>query len=101
MNIKISGWLYIQPDKLDKQGFRPAFISGDSSSYWIENGYIPVCQHTIDVDAPEIDIVGGQVQCLLAQREKLSKEYEKAASKIDDALAQLKCLTFDAKGVAA
>lgn len=101
MKIQISGWLYVQPDKYTEKGYRDIFVSGDSNEYWIQNGYIPVCQHTIDVDAPEIDIVAGQVQCLLAQREKLTKEFESATTKIDDALAKLKCLTFDDKGVAA
>jgi hypothetical protein len=101
MKIEISGWLYVQPDKYDEKGYRVIFAAGDSTAYWVESGYIPVCQHTIDVDAPEIDIVGGQIQCLLAQREKLTKEYENATSRIDDTLAKLKCLTFDSKGVAA
>ena len=62
---------------------------------------MPLCPHTIEVDAPDVDIVEGQVQCLLAKRDRLTKEFEHATSKIDDALAQLKCLTFDASGVAA
>jgi hypothetical protein len=101
MKIVIEGWLYVQPDQFVPQGYRTIFSMGDSVDYWVQNGYIPVCKHVIEVDAPEIDTVAGQVQCLLAQREKLTKDYEGATLQIDDALSKLQCLTFDSQGVAA
>lgn len=100
MNIKISGWLYAQPNEYNPASPRISFWEGSGTKFWIEQGYIPLCEHTIEVDAPDVDVVSGQVQCLLAKRAEIVKEFEKATAKIDDALAQLKCLTFDAGGVA-
>jgi hypothetical protein len=100
MKIHIEGWLYAQHDKYHPDEPRLCFFMGTSTSYWIESGYVPICQHVIEVDTPDFDIIGGQVQCLLAKREKLTKEYEAETGKIDDAIAQLKCLTFNDKGVA-
>jgi hypothetical protein len=101
MKIVLSGWLYAEPNRYEPATPRLTFIQGSNTDYWIEQGLIPLCEHVIDVDAPEIDLVEGQVQCLLAKRKKLTAEYEAEATRIDDALAQLKCLTFDEKGIAA
>lgn len=100
MKIKISGWLYAQPNEHSPANPRISFWDGEETKFWISQGYIPLCEHIIEVDAPDVDIISGQVQCLIAKRDKLTEEYTKAAEKIDDALAQLKCLTFDASGVA-
>ena len=101
VKIKVKGNLYLKPGQYSGDPDQFMFFMGDSVDYWIENGYVPICEHTIEVDAPEIDVVAGQVQCLLAKREKLTAEYTAAAARIDDTLAKLKCLTFDASsGVA-
>jgi hypothetical protein len=100
VKIRVEGWLYAQPNKYHPDEPRLCFLNGDSTQYWIENGYVPLCKHTIDVEAPNVDIVAGQVQCLLAKREKLTQEYKAETNKIDDAIAQLKCLTFDSNGEA-
>jgi hypothetical protein len=101
MQIKIEGWLYAQPNVYNPANPKINFWEGKETKFWVSEGYVPLCQHTIEVDAPDVDIVAGQVQCLLAKREKLVKEFETSAAKIDDALSKLKCLTFDASGVAA
>lgn len=100
MKIKLEGWLYAQPNEFNPASPRISFWDGKETKYWAANGYVPLCEHTIEVDAPDVDVVAGQVQCLLAKRAEIVKEFEKATAKIDDALAQLKCLTFDAGGVA-
>jgi len=101
MKIVIRGWLYAQPNIFNPDEPQISFWSGTETKFWVSEGYVPLCQHTIEVDAPDVDIVEGQVQCLLAKRDKLVKEFEASAAKIDDALSKLKCLTFDASGVAA
>lgn len=100
MKISISGWLYARPNEYDPANPQIRFWDGAETKYWVEQGYVPLCAHTIDVDAPDIDIVSGQIQCLLAKRDALVKEFNQATSKIDGALAQLKCLTFDSAGIA-
>jgi len=101
MKIKIEGWLYAHPNVFNPANPKIYFWEGKETKFWVSEGYVPLCQHTIEVDAPDVDIVAGQVQCLLAKRNKLVKEFEASAAKIDDALSKLKCLTFDASGVAA
>lgn len=101
MKITVKGNLYVKPSQYDGDPAQFMFFMCDSKDYWIESGYVPICEHIIEVDAPEVDIVAGQIQCLLAKRNKLTGEYTKATAKIDDTLAQLKCLTFDDSGVAA
>ncbi|MBB3004425.1 hypothetical protein FHX57_006807 [Paraburkholderia tropica] len=101
MKIKIEGWLYAKPNEWNVSNPKIQFWEGADTKYWVAEGYIPLCAHTIEAESPEVDIVAGQVQCLLVKREKLTKEYEASTTKIDDALAKLKCLTFDEKGVAA
>lgn len=98
MKIKIAGWLYAQASRSDGLAFY--FFNGSSTNFWISQGYIPLCEHTIEADAPDVDVVEGQVQCLIAKKEALKKEFERESSKIDDALSRLKCLTFDKNGVA-
>lgn len=99
MKIKIEGWLYAQHNEHNPANPRISFWDGKETKFWIQQGYIPLCAHTIELDAPDVDIVSGQVQCLIAKRDALAKEFTQATSKIDDALAQLKCLTFDESGV--
>lgn len=101
MKIKIDGWLYVQPNQYNPANPSISFWAGKETKFWVEEGYVPICAHTIEVDAPDVDIIGGQVQCLLAKRKQLAKDYETSTRKIDDAISKLKCLTFDSKGVAA
>lgn len=100
MKIKIEGWLYMQPNKYNPALPKINFWEGKETKFWVSEGYVPLCEYTIDVDTPEVDIIAGQVQCLIAKREKLTKDYNESARQIDDTLAKLKCLTFDSKGVA-
>ena len=94
MNIKIAGWLYMQPNEYSPANPKISFWDGKETKFWIAQGYIPLCEHTIEVDTPDVDIVAGQVQCLVARKEKLTEDFQKATVKIDDALAQLRCLEF-------
>jgi hypothetical protein len=99
MKIKIEGWLYAQHNEYNPAAPRISFWEGKETKFWVSQGYIPVCEHTIEVESADVDIIGGQVQCLIAKRDKLTEEFTAATSRIDDALAQLKCLTFDSSGV--
>jgi hypothetical protein len=101
MNIKLEGWLYAQPNEFSPANPKISFWEGKETKFWVSQGYVPLCEYTIEVEAPDVDIVSGQVQCLLAKRQKMTEEFTKAAARIDDALAQLKCLTFNDKGVVA
>lgn len=100
MKIKISGWLYAQPNEFSCSTPRITFWEGAETKYWAAHGYVPLCQHTIEADAPDVDVIAGQVQCLLAKREQLVKDFEKATTKIDDAIANLRCLEFNPSEVA-
>ena len=91
----------MQPNEFNPANPKISFWDGKETGFWVGQGYIPLCEYTIEAETPEVDVIAGQVQCLMVKRDKLVKEFERATGKIDDALAQLKCLTFDAKGVAA
>jgi hypothetical protein len=95
MKIKLEGWLYAQPNEYSPANPRISFWDGKETKYWAANGYVPLCAHTIEVEAPDVDVIAGQVQCLLAKREEIVKEFEKATAKIDDAIANLRCLEFN------
>lgn len=96
MQIKLDGWLYAKPNEYDSAHPQIKFWEGKDTAFWIGQGYVPICEHTIEADAPEINIVDGQVKCLLARKSQLTKDFETAIGKVDDALKQLQCLTFDA-----
>ena len=100
MKIKLEGWLYMKPDEYSPANPKISFWDGKETNYWVTQGYIPLCEHTIEVETPEVDVIAGQVNSLIAKKEKLTAEFSKTVAKIDDALAQLKCLTFDPSGVA-
>lgn len=96
MQIKLEGWLYAQLNEYSPANPNISFWNGKDTKFWVSQGYVPLCEHTIEVDAPEVNIVEGQVQCLMTKKAQLTKDYERDVAKVDDALAQLKCLTFDA-----
>jgi hypothetical protein len=100
MKIALTGWLYAQPNEYNPANPKISFWDGKETRFWVSQGYIPLCEYTIEVEAPDVDVVGGQVQCLIARREKLTEEFTKSVAKIDDAIANLRCLTFNPTEVA-
>lgn len=100
MKVKLVGMIYAQTNEQNPANPRLCFWEGKNTEFWVGQGYIPVCEHIIEIDAPDVDIVAGQVQCLITKRDEITKKFQAETAKIDDALAQLKCLTFDAGGVA-
>lgn len=95
MKIVQEGWLYAMFREYDPHNPEIRFWDGTETKYWVAQGYIPICPYTINIEAPDVDIIEGQIQCLLAKKETMEEKHQKEVKKIDDALATLKCLTFD------
>jgi hypothetical protein len=96
--MKLNGYIWLQPSEYADNGFTPMFWANDAgtSSYLKGEGYLPVCPHTIEFEFPEgFDYVGKQVECLVTKKEALTAEYEAAVGKIDSAIKNLQCLTFN------
>lgn len=103
--MEIKGYVYV---KINQYTAQPEYQfwngvekDGSPSKYWIKDGYVPVQAHTITFEPiDQASLIEGQVMCLMKKREELESKFNAEVRKIDDTLAQLKCLTFDASGVA-
>lgn len=100
--MEIKGWVYVKPGTEPWEHGQPKYTfwevcadDGGPSKYWIEDGYTPVCPHTITFEPiDQKAMVEGAVNSLLARKEKLEAEHKREVAKIDDAIANLRCLEF-------
>lgn len=103
---KIEGYVYAKPDEYTPDCIQYHFWAGiekdgSPSDYWLKDGYVPVAQHTIEFEAIDPQaLIEGQVMCLLARKQRLETDYTVSVKKIDDAIANLRCLTLDERGMA-
>lgn len=96
--MEIKGYVYAKvsdytPGKLEYSFWDGVEKDGGPSKYWVKDGYIPVMPHTITFEPIDPKaLIEGQVVCLLERKKKIEETFAAEVKKIDDALANLKCL---------
>ena len=88
--IKIEGGVWF--DSLECMGQEGFFFApgGMVSSYFEENGYIPIAPYTIEIEMPEgLDLHKAQLKSLQEKRKLILAENEQRLNAIDNEIANL------------
>lgn len=97
--MELKGHIYAKPHdwKPDTVEYKFHELSpdGDVWDFIIEQGWTVVQAMTITHDEIcPLALVQGQVKALIARKEKLETECKREVEKIDNAIANLRCLEF-------
>lgn len=101
--IEIKGWIFAQPkDEWMGGGFSYEFSQYDYEK-WTENGTkgfedrVKVGEYTIKTEVrDDIDPTAVMLRALESEKEQVRKDFNEKISQINDRIAKLQALTFDA-----
>jgi hypothetical protein len=86
MNITIKGGLYFDADPVNTEG-RITFFRGSLHKF---STFTPICEYTIEAEAPEgFDPAQAEVSALKARREEVSKKFAETVRQIDQRINSL------------
>lgn len=99
--MQLKGYVYARPhDHMSGEVVYQFHELSPDDGPWqflIEQGWTPLSPYTLEFDA--IDpraLIEGQVVSLLARKQKLESDFKSEVRKVDDAIANLRCLEFTA-----